>query len=192
MIKVFALIFLLGSECFQQAGLDDRNGYEIVEVVENEFNLTISLRYILHENEDTIYPNVIKRPLFILYYQTKTEFDIKIIDQDNQRWEIPKEYPFPHDDPAKRVSASSIKEYVVTYKDKPFSFTVRRNSTNETIFSTEGDPLILSNNYLEITNSKVPTANIYGLGESNSYLRMRSGIHTLWCVDNFLILDKGF
>ena len=52
----------------------------------------------------------------------------------------------------KKVKRASAKEYKVTVTDNPFSFTVVRNSTNETIFSTAGANFILSDYYLEISN----------------------------------------
>ena len=79
----------------------------------------------------------------------------------------------------------------MTYKDKPFSFTVRRNSTNETIFSTENSSLILSEYYLEISNYAVPSLHIYGFGERNGFLEMENSINTIWAIDQGENYDDG-
>jgi hypothetical protein len=51
----------------------------------------------------------------------------------------------------------------------PFSFTVTRNSTKETIFSNNQSNLILSDYYLEISNMYVPSEYLFGFGERNSF-----------------------
>ena len=79
----------------------------------------------------------------------------------------------------------------MTYKDKPFSFTVRRNSTNETIFSTENSSLILSEYYLEISNYAVPSLHIYGFGERNSFFRIDHSINTIFTMDQPTEYDDG-
>ena len=60
------------------------NAYEIESVLNNKYNLTIFLKYAKHA-DDIEYCKVIKRPLFIVLFQTTTEFEIKIIDQDKER-----------------------------------------------------------------------------------------------------------
>jgi alpha-glucosidase (family GH31 glycosyl hydrolase) len=66
-----------------------------------------------------------------------------------------------------------------------------RKSTNEVLFSTKGANLILSDYYLEISNQKVPTRHIMGLGERNSFLELENGLNTIWTMDQPVEYDDG-
>ena len=62
------------------------NEYKAVLQEEKEFSFEVALEY---TGRDTYYiktfNNIIKKPLFTVLYQTPTEFEIKITDQDKER-----------------------------------------------------------------------------------------------------------
>jgi hypothetical protein len=65
---------------------------------------------------------VIKKPKVIFKGLTKNEFDLKIIDSENQRWEVPQSDPFPKDPHYHNEFELSRAEYELAYTSEPFSF----------------------------------------------------------------------
>lgn len=49
--------------------------------------------------------------------------------------------------------------------EQPFSFSVVRTATNETLFDTAGSPLIFESQYLRLRTQLPNEPNLYGLGE---------------------------
>jgi hypothetical protein len=75
----------------------------------------------------------IKRPTFYCIFNTPTELNIKIIDSEDNRWEIPHRFPFPHDPVNKTQSIDAERDYDV----RPFS------SANTDRFPGSHLPLVL-------------------------------------------------
>ena len=130
--------------------------------------------------------------MFTVIFQSATEFRIKITDKDNERWEIPHEYPFPHDaQDFSNFTQDMERDYDVMVEHRPFQFTVTRKSTDEVLFSTGNSTFVYSDLYLEITNQKLPTKYAYGFGESNALIELGVGTRTIWTMDHPWVIDDG-
>ena len=76
-----------------------------------------------------------------------------------------------------------------SYVEEPFSFTVQRSDTQETLFNTSGSSLIFETQYIRLRTSLPEDPYIYGLGEDSDPLRRPTTNYsrTFWNVgDSFL------
>jgi alpha-glucosidase/lysosomal alpha-glucosidase len=77
-----------------------------------------------------------------------------------------------------------------SYEKDPFSLTIRRQSSNEIIFSLEKD-FIYSDKYLEFT-TQLASENVFGLGERFiKNLKLKPGIYNLFARDEPMLIDDG-
>jgi alpha-glucosidase len=69
----------------------------------------------------------------------------------------------------------------------PFSFSVKRPGTNETIFDTTGTDLIFESQYLRLRTSLPQNPNLYGFGEDTDAFRLNTTDYTrtLWSRDSY-------
>lgn len=69
--------------------------------------------------------------------------------------------------------------------EKPFSFTIKRRGTGETVFDTSGHPMVFESQYLRLRTRLPDSPNIYGLGESTDPFRLPTEhlILTPWSRD---------
>ena len=109
------------------------------------------------------------------------------MDAKSQRWEVPY-YLLPRKQPLalkqsftrSRSSKSplSVSEYsgselIFSYTSEPFSFAVKRKSNGDTLFNSSSDesdpfgPLVIRDQYLEISTKLPIDASLYGLGENS-------------------------
>ncbi|KAM8854558.1 sucrase-isomaltase, intestinal [Synchiropus picturatus] len=91
--------------------------------------------------------------------QTENRLRFKIYDPHAARFEVPHE----HVRKLASTPSSPIGDTLVVTKE-PFGLTVYRKETKKAIFNTTMAPLIFSNQYLQLS-AKLPSHNIYGLGE---------------------------
>jgi alpha-glucosidase (family GH31 glycosyl hydrolase) len=116
--------------------------------------------------------------------------NIKIFDNDNQRFEIPQTDPFPHfkDGPECSLNES---DFDVLFRNNPLSVTVFRKSTKEAIFDTKSFEFIFSDTYIQ-WGTTLPTPNIYGLGERTYGLNLGpTGTYTIWNKDSAARIENG-
>lgn len=138
--------------------------------------------------------------------ETNDRLRIRITDVNHQRWEVPEEIlrrP-PPPSPPSTSNSSSENHFPITlsnpnsdleftlHNTTPFSFTVRRRSTGDTLFDTSPENenpdtfLIFKDQYIQIS-SALPTtrANLYGLGEhtKSSFKLTHNQTLTLWNAD---------
>ena len=113
-------------------------------------------------------------------------------ENGKERFEMPKKDPFPFHKSIKGTNRNIefSKEYSYELIESPYSFKVKRHSTNETIFSTEGFNIIFMENYAEITIS-IPSKYLFGLGERTSSLRYRPGVYTIYNRDSYGNIEDG-
>lgn len=73
--------------------------------------------------------------------------------------------------------------------EDPFSFTVRRTTTNETLFDTSVAQLIFESQYLRLRTALPANPNLYGLGEHTDafHLNTTDYTRTLWSRDAYEI-----
>ena len=98
------------------------------------------------------------------------------------RYEVPESVvPRPSAEPTKTP------EIGFKYTAQPFSFSIIRTQSNETLFSTEGHPLIFEPQYIRVKTSLPPNPNIYGLGEHTDSFQLPTNNYTrtLWSRDAY-------
>ena len=125
----------------------------------------------------------------IIEFHTQDSFQIKFIDNDNPRWEIPEEDPFPH---FKSESLFSMQNSCceVTVEDGPLAFIVKHRQTQEIFLDTRNRPLIYSDKYIEIS-TKLSSRDVYGFGERSYSFRLPPGTYTIWARDEAAVNENG-
>jgi len=123
-------------------------------------------------------------------FESDNEFTVKITRGEKEpRFTMPHEFPFSYT--KTKPDDLGDPEYAVHIKKDPFSFSVERTSTEETIFDTSEFDLIYSEFFLTF-GTKLPSKYLYGLGERRrrNFL-YTSGVYTIWCKDQFAQIDDG-
>ncbi|XP_011850885.1 PREDICTED: maltase-glucoamylase, intestinal, partial [Mandrillus leucophaeus] len=92
-------------------------------------------------------------------YQTSNRFHFKLTDQTNKRFEVPHE----HVQSFSGNAAASL-TYRVEISREPFSIKVTRRSNNRVLFDSSIGPLLFADQFLQLS-TRLPSANVYGLGE---------------------------
>ena len=82
-------------------------------------------------------------------------------------------------------TTAAASDLAFSWTNEPsFGFTVKRKSTGDVLFSTEGSTLVFENQYLEFVTSMPSDYNVYGLGESIHGLRLGNNFtKTMWNTD---------
>ena len=121
----------------------------------------------------------------------ENHIQIKLTDNENERFEVPNEYPFPVLEPESPISWDSSRGQLDYPKDVGDSFTmgVRRKKTKEIIWNLK-NRFIYSKYYIEFT-THLPNGYLYGLGERTGPLQLSDGVYTLWNKDTPFIFDNG-
>jgi alpha-D-xyloside xylohydrolase len=121
---------------------------------------------------------------FFCRHETDNRLRVHITDANKQRWEVPYNLiPREQTPPLTQtigklrknpieISEYSGSELLLSYTSNPFSFSIKRKSNGETLFSTtstSSDPyssLVFKDQYLEISTKLPKDASLYGLGEN--------------------------
>lgn len=134
-----------------------------------------------------------------VFFETSAQLHIKIADADHDRYEIPTDFvptgdQFEEWQTTQNMANAQLK---FSYQSLPFSFSVQRSDTNETIFDTNVpgmDALVFEQQYLELS-TVIPThAQIYGLGEvvhRTLERDKRNTWQTLWARDAASPVDEN-
>lgn len=67
--------------------------------------------------------------------------------------------------PASSGSQNASSELVFEYVEEPFSFSVKRRSTDEVLFDSSAASLIFEDQYVRLRTSLPESPNLYGTGE---------------------------
>ncbi|CAN0870709.1 Alpha-xylosidase 1 [Linum grandiflorum] len=207
---LFLLCFLLGVISITSSSKIG-SGYRLISIGQTPDGGLLGQLQVKHPNE--IYgPDIpllhlfvknIQFVLFIYRHETEDRLRVHITDAEKQRWEVPYNL-LPRDQPPSPTSTNNLQngavqesfssgELIFNYTEDPFSFTVTRKSSGQTLFSSgseESDPfgtMVFKDQYLEISTKLPPEASLYGLGESTrpSGIKLRSGeSYTLYTTDN--------
>jgi alpha-glucosidase (family GH31 glycosyl hydrolase) len=132
---------------------------------------------------------IIKNLHMIVTFHDKSTFRIRIIDDDNERWEIPEKFPFPHFTSPDKISQDQG-DCIIDVETEPFAFTVTRKDNGQVIFDTKNKKFIYSNLYIELGTS-LPTDNVYGFGERNYQFKLGPGRFTIWGRDDPKLMEDG-
>ena len=92
--------------------------------------------------------------------------------------------PRPKADPSVSPQHAEIK---FEYTASPFSFSIKRASTSEVLFTTGKHPIIFEPQYLRLKTDLPAGANIYGLGEHTDTFRLptTNTTRTMWSRDAY-------
>ncbi|KAJ8549280.1 hypothetical protein K7X08_032987 [Anisodus acutangulus] len=201
--NTFFFIFL-SIRCLCSASIKDQQvigyGYSVTSVAIDPTgnSLFASLQLI---NSSSVFGPDIHNLILIASLETNDRLRIRITDANHQRWEVPEEIihrPPPPSPPSTSHSLTTLSipnsdlEFTL-HNTNPFSFTVRRRSTGDTLFDTSPDCqnpnntfFIFKDQYIHISSSLPPTrANLYGLGEhtKSSFKLTHNQTLTLWNAD---------
>ncbi|XP_059308728.1 alpha-xylosidase 1-like [Lycium ferocissimum] len=159
-------------------------GYKLISIQKSPDGGLIGHLQVKEKNN--IYgPDIPNLQLYVKH-ETEDRLRIHITDAEQQRWEVPynllqrstpqslkqnvgrsRKSLFP---PAESEYSGS--ELIFSYKNDPFSFSVKRKSNGQTLFnsiSDDSDPysnLVFKDQYLEISTKLPKDASLYGLGEN--------------------------
>uniref|UniRef100_A0A4W3K2V3 alpha-glucosidase n=1 Tax=Callorhinchus milii TaxID=7868 RepID=A0A4W3K2V3_CALMI len=103
--------------------------------------------------------NVVENLVLTGEEQTENRFRFKITDSSKRRFEVDHENIKPF-----TGKAVSNPNYEVSVNQNPFGIKITRKSTKTVLFDTSVGPLQFADQFIQIT-AKLPTHNIYGLGE---------------------------
>ena len=175
---------------------DDHNnpdypGYKISNVVRNDSNgLEIQLQYL--GNNDYYVNNqkspILKNVTFSASFDSNEELTIKYTDSNKTRFRLPDQAPFPFTKSDLNTNLNPNFEVQVSFN--PFSVTIIRKSTNESIFNNKDLNFVYSDRYLEIS-TYLPTHYLYGLGERRQDFLYYPGTFTIWPKDQYATIDNG-
>lgn len=162
-------------------------GYTASNVVQTAFGVTADLA--LAGAACNVYGTDVNFLSLTVEYQSQDRLHIEItptfIDASNSSWFIlPEELiEKPTIDVKSNVTLSP--DLVFSYKNDPtFSFTVIRQSTGDTLFSTEGSQLVFEDQFIEFVSVLPDQYNLYGLGEVIHGLRLGNDFtRTIYAAD---------
>lgn len=140
-----------------------------------------------------VYGNDIENLTLTVEYQETGRLHIEIqprfIGSENQTWFLLPEALVPK--PASSGNGSSgSSDFTVSWTNDPvFSFTVKRNSTGDTLFTTQGSRLVYQDQFIEFVSPLPENYNLYGLGEvihgfrlGNNLTSKSPRVHTYACI----------
>ncbi|XP_063967413.1 sucrase-isomaltase, intestinal-like [Lytechinus pictus] len=127
------------------------------------------------------YDRPVQRLLFQVEIHSETRVRFKLIDMDNERYEVPVVDFSPPSHPAHDL------DYEFTYEPDPFGFRIKRKSNGAIIFDTSIGVLVYEDQFLQISTA-LPSSNVYGFGE-HSHRRFRHDLN--WKTWGIFTRDLG-
>ena len=107
---------------------------------------------------------------------TETRLHVKIFDAAEEVFQIQDSVlPRPSSDDGVNPSNSSL---AFSWTDSPFSFTITRKATNETLFDTSAANLVFETQYLRLRTALPESPNLYGLGEHTDPFHLNTTNYT--------------
>ncbi|KAK4443111.1 putative glycoside hydrolase [Podospora aff. communis PSN243] len=161
-------------------------GYKASNVKTSSTGLTATLT--LAGAACNVYGDDLKELRLEVSYETDSRLHVKIQDPANNVYQVPASvFPRPSSKGSRRPALK------FEYKPNPFSFSVRRASTNEILFDTSAAALIFESQYLRLRTKLPENPNLYGLGEHSDPFRLKTSryVRTLWSQDSFGVPDNS-
>ncbi|KAH8722742.1 alpha-glucosidase-like protein, partial [Phaeosphaeriaceae sp. PMI808] len=158
---------------------DSCPGYKASNVQRSDNSLTADLT--LAGTACNLHGQDLKDLKFSAQWQTDSRLHIIIYDKDEQVYQVP-DFVVPRPSGSANAGASQLD---VSIEESPFSFSVKRRSNGEEIFSTKGSNLVFESQYWRLRTSLPNNPNLYGLGEHTDSLRLPTSnyVRTMWARD---------
>ena len=100
----------------------------------------------------------------------------QIQDKANQVYQVPSSvFDRP---PASAGGSASTSDLQFKYVESPFSFSIHRRSSGETLFDSSAASLIFEDQYLRLRTSLPQSPSLYGLGESTDPFMLNTTNYT--------------
>ena len=160
--------------------------YEAGLLYEGIFNISL---YPLNKTNIKVNSlDIINTLLIQICYHKDNHIQIKLLDANNSRYQIPEQYPFPFSPCLETINdkpESSLKDTNL-YLDidlRPDSFYIKvyRTATSEAILTLNKD-LIYSNYYINF-ELELTSTELYGFGERTTALQYYPGTYSLFTLD---------
>ncbi|KAB2574162.1 putative alpha/beta-glucosidase agdC [Lasiodiplodia theobromae] len=119
-------------------------------------------------------------------YQTANRIHVQIYDAAESVYQVPESVlPRPTASNGSVLASSAAIRF--KWVEEPFSFSVVRTATNETLFDTADSPLIFESQYLRLRTKLPSNPNIYGWGEHSDSFRLNTTNYTrtIWNRDSY-------
>ncbi|KAK8803555.1 hypothetical protein WA158_001249 [Blastocystis sp. Blastoise] len=131
------------------------HGYRLTSMTPNDYGYT----GVLQSNPEFPSPFIdqIDEARIEIHYETSDIFHLKIVDNKNDRYEIPIHLP-------KNNQSYKDINYEFLYKPSPFEFQVKRKHSSYSLFNTTNGGFTFTNQFLQLS-TKLPSSVILGLGE---------------------------
>ncbi|RWA07552.1 hypothetical protein EKO27_g7548 [Xylaria grammica] len=161
--------------------MSDCPGYTASNVVETDGRLTADLS--LAGTACNIYGTDLTDLKLLVEYQTNSRLHVKIYDAGLQVYQI-QESVLPRPPNPGVLATDSAIQFKLT--EDPFSFSVSRTSSNETLFDTNGTKLVFESQYVYLRTWLPDDPNLYGLGEHSDSFRLPTDNYkrTLWNAES--------
>ncbi|VBB80785.1 Putative Glycoside Hydrolase Family 31 [Podospora comata] len=159
------------------------SGYEAINVLKADSYLIADLVLI---GNCSSHSSDIENLRLLVEYQTDSRLHVLITDVDSQVFQI-QEHVLPR--PRSENASSSSSGLQFSFTQSPFTFSVTRASTGETLFDTADTPLIFETQYIRLRTRLPSNPNIYGLGEHSDDFRLPTWNYTrtLWNTESPMI-----
>lgn len=128
----------------------------------------------------------IKTLNFTAYLEGDTEFYFYVLDTQKHRYSLPASDPFPY---TKSLPPITNPQFTFQVTTNPFSFSLIRASTNETIFNTANFDFVYSDLAIQF-GTQLPSKYLYGLGERRSSFLYKPGTYSIFSRDQSAV-DNG-
>ncbi|KAF3922008.1 Alpha-glucosidase [Dactylellina cionopaga] len=160
-------------------------GYKLMHLRETKSG--VDARLYLAGKACNVYGTDIDQLQLRVQYQTRDRLSVQIypanIPEGQESW-----YKVNDDQIARPLNRLPVgptgSDWEFSYIASPFSFTVKRKSTGDVVFSTKGTKLVFENQFVEWKTSLPSTSNIYGLGDIiSSNFRIQGANRTIYAAD---------
>jgi alpha-glucosidase len=114
-----------------------------------------------------------------------TRLHVKIYDADQNVYQVPESVlPRPNLTAPSSADNAAIK---FNYVSKPFSFSVTRTDSNETLFDTSAAAIVFQSQYVRLRTRLPDSPHLYGLGEHTDPFQLNTTNYTrtLWSRDAY-------
>lgn len=164
-------------------------GYIATNVKRTDYGLTASLN--LAGSACNVYGTDIETLNLTVEYQSADRLAVRVVPAhidavNSSQYILPTKLVHQPTIDADAESSILTNDLSFTWSNNPtFSFSVYRQSTGDTIFSTQGTKLVFENQFIEFASALPEEYNLYGLGETIHGLRLGNSMCsrfslTLW------------